>query len=74
MMVRALASGCTSFALVPALLLTWLRGNLRAAEDTFLREWALLAVRNLCELSSEAQDAIKCVRVLQHLHAFVLTG
>ncbi len=55
------------------LLLNWLRWNLRAAEDTFLREWALLAVRNVCELSSEAQDAIKCVRVL-HLCAFVLTS
>lgn len=29
-------------------------------EDTFVREWALLAVRNLCEMSTDAQAAIRC--------------
>lgn len=28
-------------------------------EETFVREWALLAVRNMCEVSREAQDAIR---------------
>ena len=31
-------------------------------EDTFTREWALFAVRNMCEISSEAQAAIRCAR------------
>jgi hypothetical protein len=30
-------------------------------EDTFTREWALFAIRNMCEISSEAQAAIRCV-------------
>ena len=28
-----------------------------------MREWALWAVRNMCEISAEAQETIKCVRV-----------
>ena len=31
------------------------------AEDTFVREWALFAVRNMCEVSAEAQQVIRCV-------------
>ena len=30
------------------------------AEDTFVREWALYAVRNMCEVSAEAQRIIRC--------------
>ncbi len=32
------------------------------AEDKFMREWAQWAVRNMCEISSQAQDAIRCGR------------
>jgi|APGre2960657444_1045066.scaffolds.fasta_scaffold00161_13 hypothetical protein len=28
-----------------------------------MREWALWAVRNMCEISAEAQETIKCVRL-----------
>ena len=31
------------------------------AEDTFVREWALFAVRNMCEVSADAQQVIRCV-------------
>jgi hypothetical protein len=30
------------------------------SEDTFVREWALFAMRNMCEVSTEAQTRIRC--------------
>lgn len=63
--VAALANGChgrarvvglvVSLGGVPALL-AQCRGD---AEDTFVREWALWAVRNMCEASEQAQAAIR---------------
>lgn len=31
------------------------------AEDTFVREWAIFAVRSLCELSPEAREEIQAL-------------
>lgn len=38
------------------------------AGDSFLREWAVWAVRNICEVSKAARDSIKCA----HRHTAAL--
>ena len=43
------------------------------AEDTFVREWALWAIRNMCEISADAQKIIRCAHC-RLLVAHVLTN
>ena len=54
-LVRLPLVQCLAEALL-ALTVLW-----SVAEDTFVREWALFAVRNMCEVSADAQQVIRCV-------------